>query len=255
MKKLSVVLIVAGFLSGHSGAKAVSATDCAVASLQQKAPPDTTVTAAAMVPADGTTPEYCRVEGHVATPGNTVNFRLGLPASWNGKFYFEGVGGFAGTFATMKPGLDKGYASATTDTGHQAAVTDASWALNNPAKKIDYAYRGTHVTAAATKALSQAYYGSALRHAYFDGCSNGGRQALMEAQRYPEDFDGIIAGDPSFGTLGQIRRTLASDAAVVAGTLSFSREDLAARERRDEELRCAGRPGRRPHHRSAHVHL
>ena len=64
------------------------------------------------------------------------------------------------------------------------------------------------MTAVATKALSQAFYGTAPRHAYFDGCSNGGRQALMEAQRYPDDFDGIIAGDPSFGTLGQLRRTL-----------------------------------------------
>ena len=87
-------------------------------------------------------------------------------------------------------------------------MIDASWALNNPAKRTDYAYRGTHVAAVAGKALSHAYYGTAPRHAYFDGCSNGGRQALMEAQRYPEDFDGIIAGDPSFGTLGQLRRTL-----------------------------------------------
>jgi feruloyl esterase len=208
MKKLSVVLILAGFLSGDSRAKAIGAADCAIASLQQKAPADTTVTAAAIVPAEGTTPEYCRVDGHVATPGNTVSFRLGLPAAWNGKFLFEGVGGFGGTIAQLTTGLEKGYASASTDTGHQGAATDASWALNNPAKRIDFAHRGTHVTAVAAKALSQAYYGSAPRRAYFNGCSNGGRQALMEAQRYPEDFDGIIAGDPSFGTMGQIRRTL-----------------------------------------------
>jgi len=208
MKKLSVLLILAGVFAGDSGPNAAAAIDCSVSALEQKAPSGTTITAAAMVPADKATPEFCRVDGNVATPGNTVNFRMGLPAAWNGKFYFEGVGGFAGTFATMKPGLDKGYASATTDTGHQGVVTDASWALNNPAKRIDFAYRGTHVTAVATKALSQAYYGSAPRRAYFDGCSNGGRQALLEAQRYPEDFDGIIAGDPSFGTLGQVRRTL-----------------------------------------------
>jgi feruloyl esterase len=211
MKKLSVLLILAGVLTGgDAGTKAASALECSVASLQQKAPAGTTITAAEMVAADKTTPAYCRVDGNVATPGNTVNFRMGLPAAWNGKFYFEGVGGFAGSFATMKPGLDNGYASATTDTGHQGSVIDASWALNNPAKRIDFAYRGTHVTAVATKALSQAYYGTAPRRAYFDGCSNGGRQALLEAQRYPEDFDGIIAGDPSMGTLGQIRRTMVS---------------------------------------------
>jgi feruloyl esterase len=211
MKNVSLVLgmfALAAFINGDSGAKAASTAECSVAGLQQKAPPDTTITAAVAVPAEGKTPEYCRVDGHVATPGNTVNFRLGLPAAWNGKFLFEGVGGFGGSIAQLTNGLDKGYASASTDTGHQGAATDASWALNNPAKRIDFAYRGTHVTAVAARALSQAYYGSAPRRAYFDGCSNGGRQALMEAQRYPEDFDGIIAGDPSFGTMGQIRRTL-----------------------------------------------
>src|SRR6185369_6390548 len=134
-------------------------------------------------------------------------FRLGLPGAWNGKFLFEGVGGFGGSIGQLTTGLEKGYASASTDTGHQGGTTDASWALDNLAKRIDFAYRGTHVTAVAAKALSQAYYGSAPRRAYFNGCSNGGRQALMEAQRYPDDFDGIIAGDPSFGTMGQIRRT------------------------------------------------
>jgi tannase/feruloyl esterase len=219
MKNVSLVLCMfalAGFINGDSAVKAVSA-DCSVAALQPKAPADTTITAAVTVPADGRTPEYCRVDGHVATPGNTVNFRLGLPAAWNGKFLFEGVGGFGGSIAQLTNGLEKGYASASTDTGHQGAATDASWALNNPAKRIDFAYRGTHVTAVAARALSQAYYGSAPRRAYFNGCSNGGRQALMEAQRFPEDFDGIIAGDPSFGTMGQIRRTLVYQKLLSAG--------------------------------------
>jgi feruloyl esterase len=207
MKKLSFVLVVAGVI-GTNVSGAFSPAECTVAALQQEAPSGTTITAAAIVPADKALPEYCRVDGHVATPGNTVTFRLGLPGAWNGKFFFEGVGGFGGTVGPLNAGLEKGYASASTDTGHQGGVTDASWALDNPAKRIDYAYRGTHVTAVATQALSRAYYGREVRHAYFDGCSNGGRQALLEAQRYPEDFDGIIAGDPSFGTLGQIRRTL-----------------------------------------------
>jgi feruloyl esterase len=207
MRKLSLI-ILAGIVAGDAGMRASAAIQCTTAALQEKAPAGTTITAAAMVAAAGTAPEYCKVEGHVATPGNEVNFRLALPAAWNGKFYFEGVGGFAGSFGPMTTGLEKGYASATTDTGHQGTVIDASWALNNPAKRIDFAYRGTHVTAVATKAISQAYYGAPPRHAYFDGCSNGGRQALLEAQRYPEDFDGIIAGDPSFGTLGQVRRAL-----------------------------------------------
>jgi feruloyl esterase len=210
-------MLLAGSIGGDSSVKALSAIECSVSSLQQKAPPDTTVTAAVVVPGAGTTPEYCRVDGHVATPGNTVSFRLGLPAAWNGKFLFEGVGGFGGSIGQLTNGLEKGYASASTDTGHQGATTDASWALNDPAKRIDFAYRGTHVTAVAARALSQAYYGSAPKRAYFNGCSNGGRQALMEAQRYPEDFDGIIAGDPSFGTMGQVRRTLVYQTLLTSG--------------------------------------
>jgi feruloyl esterase len=74
--------------------------------------------------------------------------------------------------------------------------------------RIDYGYRGTHAVALAAKSLSAAYYGAPLANAYFNGCSNGGRQALMEAQRFPKDFDGVIAGDPSFGTAGYLRRTI-----------------------------------------------
>ena len=99
MTKLTVVLsviLLAGLLtSGHTHA-ASSALECTVAAIQAKAPADTTITSATMTAAEKSTPEYCRVEGHVATPGNTVNFRLGLPVAWNGKLFFEGVGGFGG---------------------------------------------------------------------------------------------------------------------------------------------------------------
>ena len=162
-----------------------------------------------MAPAKENTPEHCVVKGTVATPGNEVTFQVGFPIQWNGKFLFQGVGGFAGSLGSLREGLQRGYATATTDTGHQGASgTDGSWALNNRAKEIDYGHRGTHVTAVAAKALTATYFGNAPKYAYFNGCSNGGRQALMEAQRYPEDFDGIIAGDPSFGALGYVRRAL-----------------------------------------------
>ena len=180
---------------------------CTVAELQSQAGDDTKIAGATLVQASGSLPAHCLVDGAVTTPGNTVSFRLALPAPWNNSFYFEGVGGFGGSIGSLRSGLERGYATASTDTGHQGTTVDASWARNNPAKRLDYAHRGTHVTAAAAKTLAAAYYGSAPRHAYFNGCSNGGRQALMEAQRYPEDFDGIIAGNPSLGTLGQVRRT------------------------------------------------
>jgi feruloyl esterase len=182
-----------------------SANECSVAAVQAKAPKGTTITSASVVDAAGAVPRYCKVEGHVAVPGNEVNFRLGLPESWNGKYYFVGVGGLGGTIGNLNAGLTRGYASASTDTGHEAS--DPNW-WSNRAKEIDYGHRGTHVTAVAAKAVTTAFFGKAPEHAYFNGCSNGGRQALMEVQRYPADFDGIIAGDPATGTPMQVGRAL-----------------------------------------------
>src|SRR5262245_19922849 len=182
-----------------------SGTPCLATAIQAAAPKGTTIVGAKVVAADGTTPQYCQVDGHVAVPGNEVNFRLGLPERWNGKYYFVGVGGLGGTIGSLGAGLVRGYASASTDTGHQA--TDPSWGANR-AKEIDYGHRGIHVTAVAGKELTGAFYGRPAQHAYFNGCSNGGRQALMEVQRYPADFDGIIAGDPATGTPMQAGRAL-----------------------------------------------
>jgi feruloyl esterase len=188
-----------------SQSAAAGGADCTVAAVQAKAPKGTTITAAAVVPAADNLPQYCRVDGHVAVPGNEVNFRLGLPAGWNGKYYFVGVGGLGGSIGNLNAGLQRGYASASTDTGHQSS--DQSW-LSNRAKEIDYGHRGTHVTAVAAKELTASFFGKPPAHSYFNGCSNGGRQALMEVQRYPTDFDGIIAGDPATGTPMQVGRAL-----------------------------------------------
>ena len=182
-----------------------ASTECTVAAVQAKAPKGTTITAAAVVPAADNVPQYCRVDGHVTTPGNEVNFRLGLPTAWNGKYYFVGVGGLGGNIGNLNAGLTRGYASASTDTGHQAS--EPNWHANR-AKEIDYGHRGTHVTAVAGKELTTAFFGKQPVHSYFNGCSNGGRQALMEVQRYPTDFDGIIAGDPATGTPMQVGRAL-----------------------------------------------
>lgn len=182
---------------------AAQQVDCSVAAIQAKAPKDTTITAAQAVAATDKSPAYCRVDGHVAVPGNEVNFRVGFPANWNGKFYFSGVGGLGGRIGALDKGLARGYASASTDTGHSA--DDPNWGSSR-AKEIDYGHRGTHVTAVAGKALTSAFYARPVQHAYFEGCSNGGRQAFMEVQRYPEDFDGIIGGHPATGTPMQAGR-------------------------------------------------
>jgi hypothetical protein len=197
-----LALAIPLWLSAEPQAHAATATECTLADLQAIALADTTITAVTLVSATATLPEYCQVNGYVTTPEpvNTVNFRIGLPTTWNGKFYFEGVGGFGGTIGSLTAGLARNYASASTDTGHQGSSFDASWAFNNRAKEIDYGYRGTHVTAVAAKSLTHAYYGSPPQHAYLSGCSNGGRQGLMEAQRYPADFDGIIAGAPGISS-------------------------------------------------------
>jgi feruloyl esterase len=180
-------------------------TACAVPALQAGAPQGTTITGATVVEPAGKLPKFCQVDGHTSTPGNEVNFRVGLPERWNGKYYFSGVGSLGGTIGSLNKGLERGYASASTDTGHLA--DDPTWGANR-AKEIDYGHRGTHVTAVAGKALVAAFYGQPVQHAYFEGCSNGGRQAMMEVQRYPADFDGIIGGDPATGTPMQIGRVL-----------------------------------------------
>lgn len=209
MRRASVAVM--GVLAGLAAPEAQAprtvapATACEVAALQRIAPAGTTITAAELVAASATEPAHCKVDGHAASPGNTVNFRLGLPADWNGKFYFEGVGGLGGAIGSLGKGLARGYASASTDTGHLAS--DPDWGKSR-AKEIDYGYRGTHVTAVAAKALTASFYQRPPAHAYFNGCSNGGRQALMEVQRYPSDFDGVIAGDPATGTPMQVGRAV-----------------------------------------------
>lgn len=158
---------------------------------------DTTVTSATLVPATTELPKYCKVEGFVTTPNpNPVNFRLGLPDNWNGKFFQAGTGGTSGTIGSIDRGLARGYASTSTDTGHTGSSASAAWAHNNREAEIDFGYRSYHVVTVATKQITEAYYRNPAKYAYFAGCSGGGRQALIQAQRWPLDFDGVIAGAP-----------------------------------------------------------
>ncbi len=146
-------------------------------------------------------PAFCRVTADAQpTTDSDIKIEVWMPASgWNGKFRGQGNGGFAGEidYAALAGAVDQGYATAGTDTGHAAEGTDAKWALGHPEKIIDFAYRAIHEMTAIAKAAVKAFYGDAPQRAYFSNCSNGGRQALMEAQRYPDDYDGIIAGAPA----------------------------------------------------------
>jgi len=146
-------------------------------------------------------PEFCRIAGTTKPSADSdIRFEVWLPVSgWNGKFEGVGNGGFAGSisYSGLGAAIKRGYATASTDTGHEAGGTDAAWALGHPEKVIDFGYRAIHETAEKAKAVIAAYYGSGPKRSYFNSCSNGGRQALMEAQRYPADYDGIIAGAPA----------------------------------------------------------
>ena len=189
----SVVLTLAAALS-------LSAATCE--SLASLSLPSTSITAAESRPAGDfappagqplrNLPPFCRVAGIIKpSPDSDIRFEVWLPsANWNGKFQGIGNGGYAGTisFASLADAVRHNYATASTDTGHQDEVnTSAKWALNHPEKIVDFGYRAMHLTAVDTKAIIAAFYGEAPKRSYFNSCSNGGRQALMEAQRYPDD--------------------------------------------------------------------
>jgi feruloyl esterase len=138
---------------------------------------------------------HCRVNGVI---GTEIGFSLWFPDDWNGRFLMVGGGGYVGNIPGPGPGVDRGYAVASTDTGHKSDGTDARWALQNLERQVNFAYLAIHRTAETAKYLVHEYYSRDAHHAYFSGCSTGGRQALMEAQRFPGDFDGIASGAPVF---------------------------------------------------------
>ncbi len=177
------------------------------AALAARPPADVRITSAALVPAGqpyggpgrggGPAPSldrpFCRVQGIIETE---IAFELWLPqpAAWNGKFLGAGVGGAAGMFnmTDVPRAVTRGYAAATTDTGHKAA--DANWMLGDPMRLANYEHRANHLLAVKSKQIVQSFYGWAPLYSYFMGCSGGGRQGLKEMQLYPGDYDGIITG-------------------------------------------------------------
>jgi hypothetical protein len=156
---------------------------------------------ASMMPAGDAAPAHCRVTGLLSPE---IAFEVSLPQKWNGRFYMIGNGGHAGEamddagrVAQRNEALKHGFAFAQTNTGHEGRIEPgATFVLSNPQKAIDYAYRAVHLTAVTTKEITKDYYGQPVSHAYWNSCSNGGRQGLIEAQRFPEDFDGIVANAP-----------------------------------------------------------
>jgi len=146
-------------------------------------------------------PAFCRVAGEARPAADSrIRFEVWLPAQgWNGRLLGAGNGGFAGSiyYGQLAGYLKRGFAVAGTDAGHQAEGTDASWAFGHPEKVKDFGWRAIHLMTERAKQIVDAYYGKPADKAYFDACSDGGREALMEAQRFPEDYDGILAGAPA----------------------------------------------------------
>jgi feruloyl esterase len=173
-------------------------------------------TGAMSVPAANGTAGYCLITGTVVTnpqTGKTANFATVLPDSWNGKFLFQGCGGLCGITMASGPGeaINKGYAISATDDGHAANPTlafDGSWAITAPGVPnedavVDFYYRAVHTVATVNKTFVMNWYQGALQRSYFSGCSDGGREGMVEASRFPADFDGVIAGDPFFDVPGE----------------------------------------------------
>jgi hypothetical protein len=147
-------------------------------------------------------PAFCRVVAEARPSADSkIPIEIWLPLSgWNGRFLGVGNGGFAGQtdYDRLAANLLLGYAGAGTDTGHSGSGIDASWALGHPEKIADFGYRAIHEMSLTGEAVAQAFYGRAADHRYFSSCSDGGREALMEAQRFPGDYDGILAGAPAY---------------------------------------------------------
>lgn len=175
----------------------------ALASADFSAIPDaaTQITEVKMMKAEKSIPAFCMVKGYVAP---SVGIKLGLPPNWNRKFMEVGCGGTCGIVDNAfsegdacEAALRKGYACIATDAGHTGAWIDGLWGYGNLQAKLSWGYQAPHLTALAGKAITERYYGVSPRKSYFIGGSNGGRQALQEAQRFPGDFDGIVSLAPA----------------------------------------------------------
>ncbi len=186
-----------------------------------------TIITATAVPAAANAPEHCRVTGQIMPE---IRFEVDLPAAWGRRFYMFGNGGYAGEaldnpgrMGQRARGLRAGYAVASTNTGHDAATEPLGTFAVNRQKLLDYAFRSLHVTAVTAKRIVEVYYGSAPVKSYFEGCSTGGRQGLILAQRFPGDFDGIVVGAPVLNFTGTMLGYTKTIQALAAAPIRYEK--------------------------------
>jgi feruloyl esterase len=249
--RLCATAIGAALLAAASAGSAAAAT---CESLTGLTVPNTTITLANSF-AGGTftapngqkfanMPAFCQVHGIAApTSVSAINFEVWLPAaSWNGRLEGLGNGGLAGTisFSAMAPAVQAGYAATSTDTGHTPPEPQ-TWLLNRDLV-IDYSYRGLHLTTVNAKSIVDAFYGRGPSFSYYSGCSTGGKQALMEAQRFPEDYDGIIGGDAANFWTHQMMSEVWDGQATDTPATNFTPANLQLLQNA-ALARCAGQDG------------
>jgi pimeloyl-ACP methyl ester carboxylesterase len=211
----------------------------ACTSLEGKTVGAATVTAAAVVAASGEVPAYCKVNARIDPK---LNFELRLPDAWNSKLQYFGGGGYNGSIPPLVagdllslPAIKKGFATVGSDSGHQASGLDASWALNDPTAAQLFGSLSVPTVMSSVVEMLKVAYGTAPAKSYFEGCSNGGREALMTAQRYPNLFDGIIARAPAYnwvGFMGGFNRT-AKAMSAPGGSLDAAKVATLAKAVRD----------------------
>lgn len=186
---------------------------------------DFTVATATLVPASSQNAEYCRISGNVAPE---IRFEVSLPTSWSRRFLMTGNGGYAGDDIESPQraqirgrAASSGFVHAASNTGHDAATEPGAIFARDKQKLYDYAFRSLHVTAETAKRVAEAYYGERPAKSYYQGCSTGGRQGLILAQRFPGDFDGIIAGAPVLDFTGTMQRYTCTAQALAEAPIPY----------------------------------
>ncbi|MDA2929999.1 tannase/feruloyl esterase family alpha/beta hydrolase [Acidobacteria bacterium AH-259-O06] len=196
---------------------------------------DYSIVSATLVAASDGVPEHCRVAGVIP---EEIRFEVNLPTAWNGRFYMHGNGGYAGTppedpgrVRHKHNGFRHGFATAYTDTGHDRRFEPlGTFAYNNSSKLVDYAFRAVHLTAVTAKEIIAAYYNGSISYSYWDGCSTGGRQGLMSAQRFPSDFDGIVVGAPVLDFTGTMISYIWNAKALLDAPLSLAKVEMLGKK-------------------------
>jgi feruloyl esterase len=205
---------------------------------------EVTITSTEEVPASEANPPFCRVKGVIAPE---IQFEVDLPANWNRRFYMFGNGGYAGENLELPArrelsaaALRAGFLTAQQNTGHDASREPLGAFGSNLQKTMDYAFRAVHETAVEAKRLGTAYYGHDVTYSYWDACSTGGRQGLMSVQRFPEDFDGVIAGAPVRNFVDTMVNYVWNAQALDGAGLTLAKMKTVAEAAYG---RCAGRDG------------